>query len=121
MQAKAWDSLLLFFEASAQIEIDEFRDYHKALQVACPPPPLQDLATMSIRQQPLHGVKISHVSIQLLCVVMHAWTTLLHASHMLFIRFVQICFFHIHSLCVKSACNYIHVCVLNFVYLTHII
>lgn len=32
-QAKAWDSLALFFEACAQIEIDDFRDYQKALQV----------------------------------------------------------------------------------------
>ncbi len=32
-QAKAWDSLTLFFEACAQIEIDDFRDYQKALQV----------------------------------------------------------------------------------------
>ena len=40
MQAKAWDSLALFFEACAQIEIDDFRDYQKALQVmifaSCP-------------------------------------------------------------------------------------
>ena len=33
LQAKAWDSLALFYEACAQIEIDEFRDYQKALQV----------------------------------------------------------------------------------------
>ena len=33
LQAKAWDSLAMFFEARAQIEIDEFRDYQKALQV----------------------------------------------------------------------------------------
>lgn len=32
-QAKAWDSLALFSEACAQIEIDDFRDYQKALQV----------------------------------------------------------------------------------------
>ncbi|KAA6420943.1 MAG: intraflagellar transport protein, partial [Trebouxia sp. A1-2] len=31
-KAKAWDSLALFFEACAQIEIDDFRDYQKALQ-----------------------------------------------------------------------------------------
>ena len=33
MQAKACDSLAMFYEACAQIEIDEFRDYQKALQV----------------------------------------------------------------------------------------
>ena len=33
LQAKAWDSLAMFYEACAQIEIDEFRDYQKALQV----------------------------------------------------------------------------------------
>lgn len=33
VQAKAWDSLAMFYEACAQIEIDELRDYQKALQV----------------------------------------------------------------------------------------
>lgn len=33
LQGKAWDSLAMFYEACAQIEIDEFRDYQKALQV----------------------------------------------------------------------------------------
>ncbi|KAL3159995.1 hypothetical protein ABBQ38_010383 [Trebouxia sp. C0009 RCD-2024] len=31
-KAKAWDSLAMFYEACAQIEIDELRDYQKALQ-----------------------------------------------------------------------------------------
>ena len=32
-KAKATDSLASFYEACAQIEIDEYRDYDKALQV----------------------------------------------------------------------------------------
>ena len=32
-QAGAWDSLAGFYEACAQIEVDEYRDYEKALQV----------------------------------------------------------------------------------------
>ncbi len=32
-QAAAWDSLASFYEACAQIEVDEYRDYEKALQV----------------------------------------------------------------------------------------
>lgn len=33
LQAAAWDSLAAFYEACAQIEVDEYRDYEKALQV----------------------------------------------------------------------------------------
>lgn len=33
MWAQAVDSLAAFYEACAQIEIDEYRDYAKALQV----------------------------------------------------------------------------------------
>ncbi len=46
MQAKAWDSLALFFEACAQIEIDDFRDYQKALQVIVT---LHDLLQVLVR------------------------------------------------------------------------
>ena len=45
MQAKAWDSLSLFYEACAQIEVDEYRDYHKALQVRL----VQQLDFLSLR------------------------------------------------------------------------
>lgn len=33
LQAAAWESLASFYEACAQIEVDEYRDYEKALQV----------------------------------------------------------------------------------------
>jgi intraflagellar transport protein 140 len=33
-KAQAMDNLAAFYEACAQIEIDEYRDYEKALQVA---------------------------------------------------------------------------------------
>lgn len=33
-KAQAYDSLAAFYEACAQIEIDEYRDYEKALQVS---------------------------------------------------------------------------------------
>ncbi len=32
-KAGAWESLASFYEACAQIEVDEYRDYEKALQV----------------------------------------------------------------------------------------
>ena len=34
LQAKAWDSLVLFHEACAQTDIDDFRDYQRALHVS---------------------------------------------------------------------------------------
>jgi intraflagellar transport protein 140 len=37
-KAAAHDHLSAFFEACAQIEVDEYRDYDKGLQVGGPPP-----------------------------------------------------------------------------------
>ncbi len=38
-KAKAYKQLGMFYDACSQLEIDEFRDYDKALRSSPPPPP----------------------------------------------------------------------------------